>query len=182
MPEKSRRPPRPDTHSSTGAAKATRQPFAAIKATHAGFLRLVADRGHVIESREILRAMRRNVYADFWTRYPALPGSRASKASPQDSIFKSMLDQYSSVYQRFTIPWLGTKSVQRLEKMLFKRFGSPAWIRTTIRTTHAKCVSCRGINSLKCPIGAENPALVRNSYTDRCRGTAGICWRPAPPS
>jgi hypothetical protein len=27
----------------------------------------------------------------------------------------------------------------------------PAWIRTTIGTTHAECASCRVLNGLKCP-------------------------------
>jgi len=71
--------------------------------------------------------------------------------------------------------------------------GSPAWIRTTIRTTHAECVSCRVFNGLKCRIGPEKPALVHNSYTagnrsrcpvtgSRMSGCGGGLWGSAHPA
>ena len=49
--------------------------------------------------------------------------------------------------------------------------GSPAWIRTTIRTTHAECVSCRVLNGLKCRIGPEKPTRNRGRAQ---RDSAGI--------
>ena len=53
------------------------------------------------------------------------------------------------------------------------KFGSPAWARTTIRTTHTECVSCGVLNGLKCRIGPEKPALTRNSCMESSPGHRG---------
>ena len=52
-----------------------------------------------------------------------------------------------------------------ISKLLKRKLGSPAWIRTTITIRHAESVACRLFNGLKRLIGPEKPPLVRHSYT-----------------
>jgi hypothetical protein len=62
--------------------------------------------------------------------------------------------------------WNAHNEINQIVKIENFQVGSPAWIRTTIRATHAECVSCRVLIGLKCHVGPEKPALVRDSYTE----------------
>jgi len=58
------------------------------------------------------------------------------------------------------------KKGSTLDQDAILRFGSPAWIRTTITTTNTQSRTYRVFNGLECQIGPEKPALVHNSYTE----------------
>ena len=58
-----------------------------------------------------------------------------------------------------------TKRRCGISKLLKRKAGSPAWIRTTITISNAESVTYKVFNGLKCRIGPEKPTLVHNSYT-----------------
>jgi hypothetical protein len=75
----------------------------------------------------------------------------------------TLLEPFELLRRSTTQPAM--ESMEKEGRERFLKFGSPAWIRTTITLRNAESVSYRAFNGLECRIGPEKPALVHNSYT-----------------
>jgi hypothetical protein len=69
--------------------------------------------------------------------------------------------------------WPQKRDLSSIESVVV--FGSPAWIRTTIRASYGESVTYRFRKGLECRNGPENRSLVHNSYTG---WSANICSHP----